>query len=111
MDMYTTILTSLDNAIFTITINRPDKLNALNREVMKDLDGALDEVYTNAAIRSVIITGAGPKAFAAGADIGEFSGASVSEGMALARKGQAFCIGWWLRTGHELSFQTRIRQC
>ena len=72
--MYNTLLTSLDNGIFIITINRPDKLNALNQEVMSELNTIMDEVYKNTEIRSVIITGAGEKAFIAGADISEFSG-------------------------------------
>ena len=59
---YSTLLTHLDNGIFTITINRPDKLNALNAQVFTDLDQAIDEVYNNKEIKSVIITGAGPKA-------------------------------------------------
>ena len=86
--MYTTILTSLDNHIFTITINRPDKLNALNKAVFADLNVALDEVYFNNEIKSVIVTGSGAKAFVAGADISEFSGLSKEEGMALAKAGQ-----------------------
>jgi enoyl-CoA hydratase len=83
-----TILTSLENGIYTITINRPDKLNALNKQVFTDLNTALDEVYANAEIRSVIITGAGPKAFVAGADISEFSGLSKDQSVALAKAGQ-----------------------
>ena len=86
--MYTTLLTSIDNHIFTITINRPDKLNALNKAVFADLNTALDEVYVNTQIKSVIITGSGTKAFVAGADITEFSGLSAREGMALAKAGQ-----------------------
>ena len=86
--MYTTLLTSLDNNIFTITINRPDKLNALNKAVFADLNTALDEVYVNPQIKSVIIIGSGTKAFVAGADITEFSGLSASEGMGLAKAGQ-----------------------
>jgi enoyl-CoA hydratase len=74
--MYQTLLTHLENGVFTITINRPDKLNALNKEVFNDLDNALDEVYANTAIQSVLITGAGTKAFVAGADISEFAGLS-----------------------------------
>jgi enoyl-CoA hydratase len=85
---YTTLLTSLDNGIFTITINRPDKLNALNKDVFTDLNKALDEIETNAAIKSVIITGAGPKAFVAGADISEFSGLNKEQAMSLAQRGQ-----------------------
>jgi enoyl-CoA hydratase len=86
--MYTTLLISLDNGIFTITINRPDKLNALNKKVFDDLNTVLDEVYSDPAIQSVIITGAGPKAFVAGADITEFAGLSKEEAMAMAKRGQ-----------------------
>lgn len=86
--MYTTILTSLENNILTITINRPDKLNALNQQVMSDLNNVMDEVYTNPEIKSAIITGAGPKSFVAGADISEFVGSSIEEGKALAKRGQ-----------------------
>jgi enoyl-CoA hydratase len=72
--MYQTLLTSLENQIFTITINRSDKLNAINNAVMTELGAAIDEVYKNSEIKSAIITGSGHKAFAAGADIGEFLG-------------------------------------
>ena len=86
--MYTTILTALDGGIFTITINRPDKLNALNKDVMRDLDKVFDEVEQNNDIKAVIITGSGQKGFVAGADISEFVGLSGEEGKALAKKGQ-----------------------
>lgn len=86
--MYHTLLTTLENHVFTITINRPDKMNALNKEVFADLNKALDEVYSNPAIRSVIITGAGPKAFVAGADISEFNSLTVAASKALAKAGQ-----------------------
>lgn len=86
--MYTTLLTSLENGILIITINRPDKLNALNKVVLTELNQALDDIYTNEAIKSVIITGSGNKAFVAGADISEFTGLSIAEGMALAKAGQ-----------------------
>ncbi len=86
--MYQTLLTSLENGIFTITINRPDKLNALNKDVIADLNKALDEIETNAEIKSVIITGAGPKAFVAGADISEFNSLNKEQAMALAKRGQ-----------------------
>lgn len=86
--MYQTLITTLTDGIFTITINRPDKLNALNKNVMADLDAALYEVETNKAIKAVIITGAGNKAFVAGADISEFNGLSEMQGMELARNGQ-----------------------
>jgi enoyl-CoA hydratase len=86
--MYKTILTSLENNVLTITINRPDKLNALNADVFTDLNDAVDEVEKNLEIKSVIITGAGPKAFVAGADITEFSSFNKEQAMALAKRGQ-----------------------
>jgi len=86
--MYQTLLTSLENNVLTITINRPDKLNALNRDVFTDLDNALNDIEKNVEIRSVIITGAGTKAFVAGADISEFKGYGKTEAMALAKRGQ-----------------------
>lgn len=85
---YTTLLTSLDNGILTITINRPDKLNALNKDVMNDVDKIVDEIENNLEIKGVILTGSGQKAFVAGADISEFIGLSSSEGKALAKNGQ-----------------------
>lgn len=85
---YQTLLTSLENGTLVITINRPDKLNALNKDVINDLSAVMDEVYNNSAIKSAIITGAGPKAFVAGADISEFTALSAEEGAALAKRGQ-----------------------
>jgi enoyl-CoA hydratase len=86
--MYNTLLTSLENGIFIVTINRPDKLNALNKDVMSDLDNVLNEIETNQDIKAIIITGSGEKAFIAGADIKEFVGLSNEEGKALAKTGQ-----------------------
>lgn len=86
--MYKTLLTNLDAGIFTITINRPDKLNAINKMVMEELSSAIKEVYENNEIKSAVITGSGQKAFVAGADISEFTGLSTGEGMDLAKRGQ-----------------------
>ncbi len=86
--MYKTLLTSLENGIFTITINRPDKLNALNRDVMADLNEVTAEIEKNADIKAAIITGSGQKGFVAGADISEFLGLSSSEGVSFAKTGQ-----------------------
>ena len=122
---YSTLLTHLDNGIFTITINRPDKLNALNAQVFTDLDQAIDEVYNNKEIKSVIITGAGPKAFVAGADITEFGGLNKEEAMELARRGQlvffkienskkpvvAAVNGFALGGGCELAMACHFRLC
>ncbi len=86
--MYQTLLTDLQNNIFTITINRPDKLNAINKQVMADLNEVMNEVTNNDEIRSVIITGSGEKAFVAGADITEFTELNQQQAMALAKYGQ-----------------------
>jgi len=85
---YQTLLTSLDNGILTVTINRPDKLNALNKDVFTDLDQLLHGIESNPDIRSVIITGAGNKAFVAGADISEFGELNKQQAMDLSRRGQ-----------------------
>ncbi|MCW3093167.1 MAG: enoyl-CoA hydratase [Ferruginibacter sp.] len=86
--MYQTLLTELVNGILTITINRPDKLNALNKDVFTDLEAVVDEIKNNAAIQSAIITGAGSKAFVAGADISEFEGLGKNAATELAKRGQ-----------------------
>jgi len=85
---YQTLLTSIETGICIITINRPDKLNALNIQVFNDLDAAIDEVYDNPEIKSVIITGSGNKAFVAGADISEFMELKPEEAPKLAKRGQ-----------------------
>jgi enoyl-CoA hydratase len=86
--MYKTLLTSLESGVFTVTINRPDKLNALNRDVMEDLKNIIIEIESNSEIKGVILTGAGQKGFVAGADISEFVGLNREQGVELARRGQ-----------------------
>ena len=86
--MYQTLITNLENGILEITINRPDKMNALNKDVIADLSKALDELYNNPEIKSALLTGAGEKAFVAGADISEFTGLDSAQGAALAALGQ-----------------------
>lgn len=85
---YQTLLTELSENIFIITINRPDKLNALNKIVIDELSEVINEIYDNAEIKSAIITGSGPKAFVAGADISEFISLNGRSGKDLAQKGQ-----------------------
>jgi enoyl-CoA hydratase len=85
--MYKTIKTELTDNILFIYINRPDKMNALNQEVMAELAIAIDEVYTNKEIKSAVITGKGEKAFVAGADISEFLTLSAQQGVELAKTG------------------------
>jgi enoyl-CoA hydratase len=86
--MYQTIKTDLSDGIYTITINRPEKLNALNKDVINELGQALQEVYDNPEIKSAMLTGEGMKAFVAGADITEFTDLDQEAGAALARIGQ-----------------------
>ncbi|MDX9751747.1 MAG: enoyl-CoA hydratase-related protein [Flavobacteriales bacterium] len=85
---YTNLLLTDTDGIRTITINRPDQLNALNRATIAELDQALTEAEADRGVRVLIITGSGPKAFVAGADIKEFAHFSVEEGKALAADGQ-----------------------
>jgi enoyl-CoA hydratase len=85
---YSTLLTDLQDGILTVTINRPDKLNALNRQVLDELDTEISRICADPDVKGVILTGAGPKAFVAGADISEFLQASPEQGAALAKRGQ-----------------------
>jgi enoyl-CoA hydratase len=86
---YENILTSLNNGIFTVTINRPDKLNALNAKTIVEVGEAIKEVVANPEIKGAILTGSGQKAFIAGADISEFFDFSIAEGTALSAAGHA----------------------
>src|SRR5690242_3403891 len=85
---FSTLQTSLEKNIFIITINRPDKLNALNKKVLDELNDAVQEIYNDTNIHAAIITGAGNKAFVAGADIAEFTALKDDDGKLLAKKGQ-----------------------
>lgn len=84
-----TILQELkDSGILYLTINREESYNALNISFFTEMDSILDEIYQNDKIRSVILTGKGEKAFAAGADIKEFSKFNGNQAMKLSRDGQ-----------------------
>ena len=84
---YNNLLIADEDQVRTITINRPDKLNALNRETIAELEQALNDADNNKSTRVVIITGSGEKAFVAGADIKEFADFGIEEGKALSRDG------------------------
>lgn len=84
---YSTLLTKIENNILLITINRPEKLNALNAAVFNDLNNVVDEIENTPEIKSAIITGSGEKAFVAGADIAEFFNYSEDEAKKLAQRG------------------------
>jgi enoyl-CoA hydratase len=83
-----TLLFELSNGIARITINRPDKLNALNATVISELADAVTRVETDAAVRGVILTGSGQKAFVAGADISELAEQTPVEGKLRSMLGQ-----------------------
>jgi enoyl-CoA hydratase len=85
---FTSLLYEVNGAIARITVNRPDKLNALNSGVIAELDRAVAEVERDAAVRGVVLTGAGAKAFVAGADIAEIAAQGAVDGKARAQEGQ-----------------------
>jgi enoyl-CoA hydratase len=85
-----TILVERDGAVATVTLNRPNVLNALNLRMLDELAATFAELNADSAVRAVILTGAGAKAFAAGADIGELNALpGAHAGEAQARKGQS----------------------
>lgn len=119
----TILLSKDDNGIATLTINRPDKLNALNAKVLEELSIAMNRIEGDDEIKAVVITGAGEKAFVAGADIKELSDLNKEEGEKLSAKGQqiffqiencskpviAVVNGYALGGGAELAMACHIR--
>ena len=81
------ILTAVANGIMTITINRPDKLNALNRRTIEEIGEAIQSAISDSAVEGIIVTGSGAKAFVAGADISEFLNVSVDDGKMMSAAG------------------------
>lgn len=84
---YNNIVVEGENPIATVTINRPSKLNALNKETIQELHDVFKALNKNKEVKAVILTGSGEKAFVAGADISEFANFSEKEGAKLAAKG------------------------
>ncbi len=118
------ILLQIEQATATITINRPEKLNALNRQTLRDLRQVLETLINKPEVRVVIITGSGDKAFVAGADISEFADFDAHHGSELAQKGHeevmnfienypkpiiAAINGYALGGGLELAMAAHIR--
>lgn len=93
MQDFETILVERDGAVAIVTLNRPKVLNALNALMIAELGGALHALDDDATVRAVVLTGAGERAFAAGADIGELSALpSAVGGVAKARSGQGLTL-------------------
>ncbi|GAB3822674.1 enoyl-CoA hydratase/isomerase family protein [Pontibacter rugosus] len=88
MATYNNLLLNLQNGILIITINRADKLNALNIDTVTEIKNAIQQVYDDAEIKGAILTGAGPKAFVAGADITEIAELSEVTARSFAERGQ-----------------------
>lgn len=86
--MYKNLLFESTNGIATITINRPDKLNALNLQTIDEIKSAFESVYDDNEIKAVILTGSGEKAFVAGADISEISELNEMNARRFAENGQ-----------------------
>lgn len=86
---YETLLVERSDNYAVVTLNRPKVMNALNRTFFSELETAFTELRNDAAIRAIILTGAGEKAFAAGADISELASLSGLEGQQLSARGQA----------------------
>lgn len=118
------ILSEINNGVAVVTLNRPDQLNALNRQTIGELSQLLNSLDADKSVRSVILTGAGEKAFVAGADIKEFAHFNIEEGRALSADGQSAlfnklenmskpCIaainGYALGGGLELAMACHIR--
>ena len=82
------ILVDIDGNLAQVTINRPSKLNALNKVTIQELHDALAQLDADATVKAIVLTGSGEKAFVAGADISEFAHFSIEEGAQLAALGQ-----------------------
>ena len=91
---YENLLLTLEDRIATITVNREKQLNALNGRTLMELLGALGEISGSDAVDAVVVTGAGAKAFVAGADIAEMAGFSAQQARAFAELGHRVCFAF-----------------
>ncbi|MEE9363988.1 MAG: enoyl-CoA hydratase-related protein [Cellulophaga sp.] len=96
---YENIVAKIEGAIATVIINRPKKLNALNKDTINELHEAIKKLDSNKKVKVIILTGSGDKAFVAGADISEFSSFSEKQGSKLALNGQKLLFGFIEKLG------------
>lgn len=89
MQTYETVRCDREDHVVVVTINRPEKLNALNEQLVRELTAAIDELDNDPSVYAVVLTGAGDKAFVAGADIEAMSDMTPAQGKAFADKGHA----------------------
>lgn len=89
--MTTTVLSEREGAIAVLTLNRPDKLNALNAELLRELDATLEKLSADPSVSCAILTGAGEKAFAAGADIAAMLEMGTEQARAFSEMGHRVC--------------------
>ena len=87
-----TILVSREEAVVTVTLNRPEKLNALNEQLLRELLASIVDLDRDASVRVAILTGAGEKAFAAGADIAAMAAMSPTQAKAFADLGHSIGV-------------------
>ena len=80
-----------EDRVALVTVDRPERLNALNTQSLQELLGTFERLASDSSVRAIIVTGAGDRAFIAGADIAEMKDKSPSEALAFARLGQAVC--------------------
>lgn len=92
--MYQNLLAAVQDGVNIITINRPDKMNALNQTVIEELHQALQAAVAREDVFAILLTGAGPKAFVAGADISEFKDLDAGGGASMAAKGQQLVFNY-----------------
>ena len=123
---YAHLLVEIENKVACVVIDRPDKLNALNRETIASLSACFKDLEADQEVKSIVLTGSGEKAFVAGADISEFADFDIEQGEELARKGQAELFdmvaalttpviaainGYALGGGLELAMSCHMRMC
>lgn len=91
---FNNLIIKIEKSVGIITINRPKKLNALNKETILELHNALKALDQDSSIRAILLTGSGDKAFVAGADITEFSDFNIQQAAQLSREGQTLLFDY-----------------